>query len=127
MGPVNWLAVVLAGLAGAGLCFVWYEVLFRARPVFPEQKAGRIATAVVVMLLAAMMMGHNFARVGDATLTAKPWLYWMMSGGFALWFVAPALVLSLSRHGVSWRERLTEGGFWLFVYLAMGTLFWLIG
>ena len=127
MGPVNWLAVILATGVGTGMAWVWYEVLFRARPVFPAQRLGRFLTALIVMLLAAAMMGHNFARVGIDSLGTKPWLFWMMSGGFALWFVAPALALSLSRHGVSWRERLAEGLFWIAVYLAMGTVFWLVG
>jgi hypothetical protein len=127
MGPMNWLAVILAGSVGAGMAHVWYEILFRARPVFPDAKAGRVMLAMAVMLLAATIMGHNFFRLGEATLDAKPWLYWMMSGGFALWFVAPALVLSLSRHGVGWRERIAEGLFWLATYLMMGTVFWLLG
>ncbi len=127
MGPVNWVAVFIAGLAGAGLAHVWYEMLFRARPVFPGPKTSRVVTALVVMVLAAVMLGHNFARVGSATLDAKPWLYWMMSGGFALWFVAPALVLTLTRHGVNWPDRIAEGLFWIVAYLVMGTVFWLAG
>lgn len=118
MGPVNWLAVVLAALAGLAL---W---ALRRRGAMRRESA---ALAALVMLLAATMMGHNFARVGAETLAGKPWLYWMMTGGFAIWFVAPALVLALADRGLPWRDRADEGAFWILAYLAMGTVFWILG
>lgn len=118
MGPVNWRAVVLAALAGLA---VW---ALRRRSAL---RGGSVALAAVVMLLAATMMGHNFARVGVETLAGKPWLYWMMTGGFAIWFVAPALVLALADRGMPWRDRASEAAFWILAYLAMGTMFWGIG
>lgn len=117
MGPVNWLAVALAAMVATGLAAVWYARLFRAR-------APRLGLTLIVMLFAATMIGHNFARVGGDTLAAKPWLYWMMSGGFALWFAAPAAFLVLARHGARLRERLVDAGYLILAYLAMGTTFW---
>ena len=46
---------------------------FLNKPIFPEEL---------------------FARVGAETLAAKPWLYFMMSGGLAIAFVIPALWIS---------------------------------
>ena len=130
MGPVNWLAVVLAACMAVAVGIVWYGPLFRAgRPLLEGKGAApkSYLLPMVVMLLAAALMGHNFARVGADTLHAKPWLYWMMSGGLALFFVAPALFLGLARYGVGVRERLIDGGFWIAAFLAMGTAFWALG
>ena len=130
MGPVNWLAVLLAANLAVAVGIVWYGPLFRTGRPLLEGKGGAprsFAIALIVMLLAATMMGHNFARIGAETLAVKPWLYWMMSGGFALWFVAPALFLGLARYGVSMRERLIDCGFWIVAFLAMGTTFWVLG
>lgn len=116
MGPVNWLAVVLAALLAAAIGFVWYGPLFRGQKPRPW--------ALLALLVPAAMIGHNFARVGAETLAAKPWLYWMMSGGFALAIIAPALFVTLARHGIGARDRLVDCGYWIVAFLAMGTVFW---
>ena len=130
MGPVNWLAVVLAANLAVALGIVWYGPLFRAgRPLLAGPGGGprNYGVAVLIMLLCAWLIGHNFARIGTETLDAKPWLYWMMSGGFALFIAAPALFLGLARHGVALRDRLIDGGYWVAAFLAMGTVFWALG
>jgi len=134
MGPVNWLAVILAANLAVAVGLVWYGPIFRTgRPLlagaakdgkFPARSFG---TAVLVMLIAAAMIGHNFARIGAETLNAKPWLYWMMSGGLALAIISPALYLGLARYGVSVRNRLIDCGYWIAAFLAMGTVFWAFG
>ena len=130
MGPVNWLAVILAANLAVAVGIVWYGPLTRSGRPLLEGQGGAVRNygwVVAAMLLAATMMGHNFARLGAETLEAKPWLYWMMSGGFALWFVVPALFVGLARHGVPLRARLTDCGFWTVAFLAMGTVFWALG
>lgn len=136
MGPVNWVAVVVAALAAGLLAFAWFGPLFgpaKARKV----AAGRIAVRSrperiaaitgALLLLTSAMMGHMFARLGEATLTAKPWLYFMMSGGLALAFVIPALWISFSHIRVPTRVALIDAGYWLAAYLGMGGVFWLLG
>lgn len=130
MGPVNWIAVVLAANIAVAVGIVWYGPLFRAgRQLLERRKAAPRSYGLVVcaMLVSAAMMGHNFARLGAVTLGAKPWLYWMMSGGLALAFVCPALFVGLARHGVELRTRLIDCGYWLVAFLAMGTTFWALG
>ena len=136
MGPVNWLAVVLAALVAAGVAFAWYGPLFgraKLEEVGPGKLAGRRSPARTMgitagaMLLISAMMGHMFARVGTETLAAKPWLYFMMSGGLALTFVIPALWTSYTHIRVSTRLALIDGGYWLAGFLAMGATFWLLG
>ena len=131
MGPVNWIAVVLAANIAVAMGIVWHGPLFRTgRPLLEGRsgdgngKARSYGTVVLVMLIGAAMLGHNFARIGAVTLAAKPWLYAMQSGGIALAFVIPAVWLVQARLGADSRQRWIDGGFWLVAYLAMGATFW---
>jgi hypothetical protein len=134
MGPVNWLAVILAANLAMAVGIVWYGPLFGGgRPLLeahlPDGTRQPKAWALVigVMLVGAAMLGHMYARIGAEVLHAKPWLYFMQAGGLALMFVAPALYIGLARRGVAPRERWVDCGFWLAAYLAMGTVFWALG
>lgn len=136
MGPVNWIAVFIAALASGLVASGWYGPLFgRAKlaELGPGGLAGRtrpgptLFTTALLLLLTSAMMGHMFARVGGDTLEVKPWLYFMMSGGLALFFVIPALWLSYAHQQLSARLAAIDAGFWLAAYLTMGTIFWLLG
>jgi hypothetical protein len=136
VGPVNWIAVPLAVLAAALVALAWYGPLFgraKLEAVGPGRLGGRsspartIALTGVLTLLMAVMMGHMFARVGAETLEAKPWLYFMMSGGLAATFVVPALWVSYTHIRLSTRLALIDGGYWLTAYLVMGATFWALG
>lgn len=116
MGPVNWLAVVAAALAALAFGAVLQGPAAR-RP-------AQLVLAGTLLLLTASMMGHMFARVGAATLAVKPWLYFIMSGGLALAFVAPALATGEARDGASAGKVLRGAAFWIASYLLMGTVFW---
>jgi hypothetical protein len=127
MGPVNWIAVILAANLAVAVGIVWYGPLFRAgRPVLegPGSAGKSYLATVVVMLLGATLLGHNFARIGAAELSVKPWLYFMMSGGIALFFIIPALWLMAARAGGAARARWIDAGYWFAAYLTMGTVFW---
>lgn len=125
MGPVNWLAVVLAVGAAMIAAAVWYGPVFgHVRRVVLAP--GMLALTAGLLLLTSAMMGHMFARVGAETLSAKPWLYFMMSGGLALAFVIPALMISYSQQRIAARLALIDAGFWLVGYLTMGLTFYLL-
>ena len=133
MGPVNWIAVVLAANLAVAVGIVWHGPMFRTgRPLLEglsedgSRKARSYGAVVLVMLIGAAMLGHNFARIGAATLAAKPWLYAMQSGGIALAFVIPAVWLTQARQGATTRQRLIDCGFWLVAYLTMGATFWVL-
>ncbi|MBM0170496.1 DUF1761 domain-containing protein [Altererythrobacter sp. C41] len=136
MGPVNWVAVVVAALAAGLLAFAWFGPLFgraKARKVAPgkilaRSRPERVAAITGgLLLLTSAMMGHMFARIGAETLAAKPWLYFMMSGGLALAFVIPALWISFTHIRVPIRVAMIDAGYWLAGYLTMGAVFWLLG
>ena len=119
MDPVDWVAVAAAALIPAIVALAWYGWLFGRRALAPRWIAG----AVVVQLAPALMLGHALARIGSEKLAAKPWLYWMQSGGIALAFVIPALATGYARLGTPRRELAADAGFWLVVYLLTGTVF----
>ena len=121
MGPVNWLAVAIAALVATALHLGWH------RRVCPGRKSVGPVAVLAVMLVASVMLGHMYARIGADHLAVKPWLYWMQSGGLAIAFVIPALWLGASRAGMDRRAAALDCGFWLVGYLAMGTVFWVLG
>jgi hypothetical protein len=136
MGPVNWIAVVAAAIVALALAAVWYGPLFgraKLEEVGPGGLAARshpgrtIAITAAMLLLSSSMIGHMFARVGAETLAAKPWLYFMMSGGLALAFVVPALLVSYTHQRLSSRHALIDAGYWQVAYLAIGAVFWVLG
>jgi hypothetical protein len=126
MGPVNWVAVVLAAGVAALLGAVWHGPLFRTGRLIPQRGTAtdNLGLTVAVMLVGTAMLGHNYARIGADTLALKPWLFWMQSGGIAIAFIIPALWLASARAGTDIRSRLIESGFWLIAYLVIGTVFW---
>lgn len=130
MGAVNWLAVVVAAALALVVAVVWNGPLFgTARPLRtgPARGQGRFWLVGLVFVLASIMLGHNFARIGSAVLDAKPWLYFMQTGGVALFFVIPAVWLTHARSGAEPMRRVLDCGFWLVAYLAMGAVFWALG
>ena len=114
MGPVNWLGVVLA--AGVMAAVLWVTA------------RSKVVTAALWMLplalISSAMLGHALARIGAEKLATKPQLFFMQSGGLALAFVIPALFISQTRHGVSYRQTAIDGAAFLAAYLAMGGVFW---
>jgi hypothetical protein len=136
MGPVDWLAVIAAALAAFGVGGVWYGPLFgraKLEEVGPGGLAARrtplrtLGITLALLLVSAAMIGHMFARIEPPTLDAKPWLYFMMSGGLAGAFVVPALLISYTHQRVSTRLAMIDAGYWLLAYLAMGAVFWALG
>jgi len=116
MGPVNWLAVALAALVAGLLAFPCYGLWRARRSPSPLRLAA--------LVFPAALIGHN---LGAATLAIKPYLYWMMSGGFALFIVIPAGLALYGRHGVEGREAAADAAYVLVAFMAMGTVFWAMG
>lgn len=127
MGPVNWLAVFLAAALALAIGLVWNGPMFRTgRQLLPgnSERTGGFALVGFVLLVGAIMLGHNFARIGAETLSAKPWLYFMQTGGVAIAFVIPAVWLTHLRNRTEPMRRIVDCLFWLTAYLAMGLVFW---
>ena len=134
MGAIDWLAVVLAAALAFAVGGLWYgPLLGRAKleEVGPGGLAARrnpartLGLTAALLLVSATMLGHMFARIDG--LDARPWLYFMMSGGLAVAFVIPALWISYTHQRLSTRLALIDAGYWIIAYLAMGAAFWLLG
>ena len=131
MGPIDWPAVIVSAFMALGIGLLWYGPLFEGADLFGRVGSGRrsmaaIGGAVAFQAISALMMGHSFARLGAEKLAAKPWLFWMQSGGFALAFIIPALWISYTHHRIARRDAVIDAAFWLAVYLASGTVFWML-
>ena len=121
MGPVNWSAVTIGWLVAASLGVAFYGRRATPRPPFTVH-----LIAAVLLFVSVTMVGHMFARVGPATLSAKPWLYFMMSGGLALTFIGPALIITAARRETPIRDGLFDWGYFCAAFLSIGAVFWLI-
>lgn len=121
MDPIDWPSVALAGFVCFGVSMLVLPNLSRA------WRTGWAQLSIVFCFIPAAMLGHALARIGAEKLVAKPWLYFMQSGGLALAFVIPALWLSHLRLGVARRETIRDSLGFLAAYLAMGAVFWLRG
>jgi hypothetical protein len=123
----------MAALAAGAMALLWYGPLFgrsKVEAVGPGRLGGRsspgrtIALTAGFILLMAMVLGHIFARVGADELAARPWVFFMISGGLALTLVVPALMVSYTHMRASTRLALIDGGYWFAAYLTMGAVFW---
>lgn len=128
MGRVDWLAVIVAANLATALRIVWYgplagrNTLMRRWSRAGARRRQHWVGMILMLLLSAAMLGHMFARMTPG----KPWLYFMMSGGVAATFIAPALWLALGRRGIRVEETAFEAAYWLAAYLAMGATFWVL-
>lgn len=115
MGPINWLAVLLAAVvASAVLALFWRG---RGVPLW----------GWLLSLVPAAMLGHALARIGTDKLAVRPHLYWMQSSGLALAIVIPALWLAGLKAGTTPRELARDSAAFLLAYLAMGAVFRVLG
>lgn len=121
MDPIDWPGVAMAGIVCSGVTTLIVPGLLRA------WRTGWSQLWIVFCFIPAAMLGHALGRIGTEKLAAKPWLYFMQSGGLALAFVIPALWLSHLRHGIAKRETVRDSAAFLLAYLAMGGVFWLRG
>ena len=117
MGPVNWIAVVVAAALAALVLYLFWR----------GDKGWGGGWIYLVQLVPAAMLGHALARIGPDKLALKPQLYAMQSGGLALAIVIPALWLSNMRHGVAAKQSWRDSAAFLCAYLVMGAVFWALG
>ncbi|WP_067733959.1 DUF1761 domain-containing protein [Novosphingobium naphthalenivorans] len=130
MGPVNWLAVFLAAALAVAIGLLWNGRLSRTGGALQQgnaERGGNYLLIAFVFLIGSVMLGHNFARIGVETLSVKPWLYFMQSGGIAMAFVIPAVWLTHLRNRTEPARGVMDCLFWLVAYLAMGLVFWALG
>ena len=125
---VNYLAVIIATLAGFGLGTVWYTVL--AKPWMlavgkteadrPQSSAQILlfATAIVALFVMALMLAGLMAHIGDITVRGG------VISGFFVWlgFVITTMGVNHAFGGAKPMLTLIDGGYWLVVLLIQGAV-----
>lgn len=126
---VNWLAVVLAALAGFVVGGIWYGPVMGKKwmgavGLTEEQiKQGNMAViyggAFLFSLLASWTLAHTFASYGqDFSVSVKI----MTAFGVALGFIVPAIGTNYLFSQKSKALFLIDAAYWLLFYIAMGAV-----
>ena len=125
---VNYIAVIIAALAGFGLGAIWYMVL--AKPWMhavgkteadrPQGSAQVVpfAIAIVALLIMAWMLAGVMGHLGDITIRGG------VISGFFVWlgFVITTMGVNHAFSGAKPMLTLIDGGYWLAVLLFQGAV-----
>jgi hypothetical protein len=123
---VNYLAVIIATLAGFGLGPVWYTVLAKpwmraAGKTEVDKSSAQIllfATALVALFVMALMLAGLMGHIGDITVRGG------VISGFFVWlgFVITTMGVNHAFGGAKPMLTLIDGGYWLAVLLIQGAV-----
>ena len=126
---VNYLAVVIATLAGFGLGAVWYMILSRpwlhavGKTEAELKKEGPaqalpFVIALVALFVMALMLAGIMGHVGDISIRGGA------ISGFFVWlgFVITTMGVNHAFSGAPTKLTLIDGGYWLAVLLIQGAV-----
>ena len=127
---VNYLAVIIATLAGFGLGAVWYTVLVQAVDACHRQDRGGVQAtkgpanvlpfviAIVAAFVMALMLAGLMGHLGDVTVRGG------MISGFFVWlgFVITTMGVNHAFSGAKPMLTLIDGFHWLAVLLIQGAV-----
>jgi hypothetical protein len=133
MGPLNWLAIVVATLVFFAVGAIWYTALFgkawqREVGLSTEQLTGGrnmmliMGTCLLLEFVVVLMLGHMFAR-----LQPSDHVKMMMATGFALAIMAPAIGINYLYQRRSLKLFLIDAGHFVVGMIAVGLVFVLLG
>jgi hypothetical protein len=125
---VNYVAVIIAALAGFGLGAIWYRVF--AKPWMhavgkteadrPQGSAQVVlfAIAIVALFIMALMLAGVMGHLGDITIRGG------VISGFFVWlgFVITTMGVNHAFSGAKPMLTLIDGGYWLAVLLIQGAV-----
>lgn len=124
---VNWLAVVLAALAGFVVGGIWYGPIMGKSWMVAVGKteedlkninpAKTYGLTFLLALLASWTLAHTFASYAvDLSVAVKV----LTAVGVAVGFILPALWTNYLFQDAKKPLYWIDGGYWLFFYIAMG-------
>ena len=127
MSEVNWLAIVVAALAGFVIGGVWYGPVMGKKWVgavgldVEQIKQGNMGLiyggAFAFSLLASWTLAHTFATYAqDLSIPVKV----MTASGVALGFIVPAIGTNYLFSHKGKALFFIDAGYWLLFYTAMG-------
>ncbi len=129
---VNWLAVLVAGVASMALGFAWYMALSRqwlaALGKSADQINGKDPTPFIIGFLVQLVMAYFVALVTPALFGAtNAWTGLLCGAHMWLGFVITSMILNHRYQGASWRLTAIDGGYLLGVLLVQGLVIGLFG
>ena len=127
---VNYIAVIIAALAGFGLGAVWYMVLARpwmhaigkteaeCKQLQGSAKVVPFAISIVALFIMALMLAGVMGHLGDITIRGG------VISGFFVWlgFVITTMGVNHAFSGAKPMLTLIDGGYWLAVLLIQGAV-----
>ena len=126
---VNYIAILVAAVAGFAFGAVWYMALgkpWMAAVGMTEQPKPNPAVFLmtfVAQLIMAWMLAGALGHLGDVSIVAG------LITAALIWvgFVATTLVVNHRFQGAKWSLTVIDGGHWLGVLLVMGVVLGLFG
>ncbi len=126
---VNYLAVLIAAVAGFAFGAAWYMVLAKPWAVAvgmserPKPKPLPFIIAFLAQLVMAWMLAGALGHLGDISVIAG------LITGALIWvgFVATTTVVNHRFQGAPWVLTFIDAGHWLGVLLVMGLVLGLLG
>lgn len=134
---MNWLAIVLCGVAAVIIGFVWFGPLFgkawmssmgKTMPSPEERKAmgGAMMKSMVIAFIGAMITAFVLARAIMLGSAAENIAGIPAALHFAFWnwlgFMAPVVLGAVLWEGKSWKWFLITAGYYLVNLIAMGAI-----
>jgi hypothetical protein len=124
---VNYLAIIIAALAGFGLGMVWYTVLSKpwlhaiGKTEAQVERRGMalpLLTSFVALLIMAWMLAGIMVHMGQVTVRGG------LIAGFLVWlgFVITTMGVDHAFTGEKPLLTLIDGGYWLAALLIMGAV-----
>lgn len=133
MANLNWIAILVAALAGFLVGGLWYGPLFgkawmqeRGLTEAELQQGNMMqiyGTTFLLSIVSAVFLGHLLAHFGD--MSARSTM--MISVGIALGFIVPAIGTNYLFSRASIRLFGIDAGYWIAFYAAMGAVFVFLG
>lgn len=133
--PVNYLAILVAALAGMFVGFVWYGPIFgkmwmsltgMTQAKMEEMKKKGMTKNYLLMFIGMLLMSDVLAHflIFAATYMNVSGVMAGLSAGFWSWlgFIAPVMLSKVLWEGKSWNLWLLDSGHYLVVLLVMGAI-----
>jgi hypothetical protein len=132
MWDINWIATVLAALAGFLVGGVWYGPLFtkvwQVEAGIGQDQIGKrspllvFGGAFLLNLFAAFILGNVLATYGHPDIAVSI----MIASGVALGFIATAFGVNYLFASKSLKLFAIDAGYWVVIYSLMGAIFALL-
>ncbi len=126
---LNYIAVLVAAIAGFGFGALWYTVLGKTwmdavgMSEHPKPTPAPFIMAAVCQLVIAWVLAGVIGHLGEVTVSRS-----VISALF-IWagFIATTMIVNHRFQGAPWKLTFIDAGFWLGVFLIMGLIIGLFG